>query len=123
VVTPNIPEAELLTGLRIATDEDMDLAAGRILDMGPSFVLIKGGHGPGPATDTLYGGKRILSFSTARKKGEFHGTGCMLSSALAVFIAGGDPVEKAVEKAKQHVDRMLRTAKPVGKGKTKYFQF
>jgi hydroxymethylpyrimidine/phosphomethylpyrimidine kinase len=47
----------------------------------------------------------------------------MLSAAIAVFIASGNPVEKAVEKAKQHVDSMLRTAKPVGKGKTKYFQF
>jgi hydroxymethylpyrimidine/phosphomethylpyrimidine kinase len=123
IVTPNIPEAEVLTGMGITNEGDLDFAAGRILDMGPAFVLIKGGHGPGPATDRLYGGKSVLSFSTTRKKGEFHGTGCMLSSALAVFIAGGDPVEKAVEKAKQHVDRMLKTAKPVGKGRTKYFQF
>jgi hydroxymethylpyrimidine/phosphomethylpyrimidine kinase len=47
----------------------------------------------------------------------------VLSSAIAVFIARGFPVEKAVERAKQFVDRMLKTAKPMGKGKTKYFQF
>jgi hydroxymethylpyrimidine kinase/phosphomethylpyrimidine kinase len=124
LVTPNIPEAEILSGISINNDQDLDYAAGVILDMGPSYVLIKGGHGSrGPATDTLYGGKTVLSFSTLRRKGEFHGTGCVLSSAITVFIARGLPVEKAVENAKQFVDTMLKTAKPVGKGKTKYFQF
>lgn len=123
LVTPNIPEAEVLSGLSIASDQDMDYAAGKILDMGPAHVLVKGGHRSGPATDTLYGGKTVLQFSTSRRPGKFHGTGCTLSAAIAVFIAEGFPVEKAVEKAKQFVDKMLRTAKPVGKGKTKYFQF
>jgi hydroxymethylpyrimidine kinase/phosphomethylpyrimidine kinase len=123
VITPNIPEAELLTGMSIESETDMDYAAGRLLDLGPSYVLIKGGHRNGPAIDTLYGGKTVLSFSTSRRKGEFHGTGCALSSAITVFIARGLPVEKAVEKAKQLVDSLLRTAKPVGKGKTNYFQF
>lgn len=124
VITPNIPEAEVLTDIRIKTENDMDFAAGKLLDMGPSYVLIKGGHRYGPPIDTLYGGKTVMSFSTNREKGEFHGTGCMLSSAIAVFIAGGFPVEKAVEKAKQFVDKMLKTAKPVGKNrKNNYFQF
>jgi hydroxymethylpyrimidine kinase/phosphomethylpyrimidine kinase len=123
VITPNIPEAEALTGMRIRTDEDMDFAAGKLMDMGPRYVLIKGGHRIGPATDTLYGGKTVLSFSTERQKGEFHGTGCVLSSAIAVFIGQGLPVEKAVEKAKGFVEKMLRTARPMGKGKAKYFQF
>jgi hydroxymethylpyrimidine/phosphomethylpyrimidine kinase len=123
IVTPNFPEAEIIAGLPIRNERDMDFAAGTILDLGPSYVLIKGGHGSGPATDTLYGGKTVLSFSTVRRKGAFHGTGCVLSSAIAVFIAQGYPVEKAVEKAKQFVDNVLKTARPVGKGKTKYFQF
>jgi hydroxymethylpyrimidine/phosphomethylpyrimidine kinase len=123
IVTPNVPEAEIITGLPIRNERDMDYAAGTILDWGPSYVLIKGGHRSGPATDTLYGGKTVLSFSTVRRKGEFHGTGCVLSSAVAVFIAQGYPVEKAVEKAKQLVDNMLKTARPVGKSKTKYFQY
>jgi len=123
VITPNIPEAEVLTGMRILTDEDMDFAAGKLLDMGPRYVLIKGGHRKGPAVDTLYGGKTVLSFSTVRSKGEFHGTGCVLSSAIAVFIGKGLPVEKAVEKAKLFVEKMLKKARPVGKGKTRYFQF
>ena len=123
IVTPNLMEAEVLSGMAIVSEADMDLAAGKILDMGPAYVLIKGGHKRGPAVDTLYGGKTVLSFSTLRRSGEFHGTGCVLSSAIAVFIARGFRVEKAVEKAKQLVDRMLKTAKPVGKSRTKYFQF
>lgn len=115
IVTPNVPEAEVLTGMSVKTERDMDYAAGKLLDMGPSYVLIKGGHRGGPAEDTLYGGKSVLSFSTPRRNGEFHGTGCVLSSAIAVFIAGGLPVEKAVEKAKEFLDKMLKTAKPVGK--------
>jgi hydroxymethylpyrimidine/phosphomethylpyrimidine kinase len=86
-------------------------------------VLIKGGHRKGPAVDTLYGGKTVLQFSTEREKGEFHGTGCVLSSAISVFIARGLPVEKAVEKGKQFVERVLKKAARVGKGKVKYFQF
>ena len=123
IVTPNIPEAEILSGLPIRSRQNMDFAAGRILDMGPPYVLIKGGHRTGPATDTLYGGMSVLTFSTPRRKGTFHGTGCVLSSAIAVFIARGLPVEKAVEKAKQFVDTMLKTAAQAGKSKTKYFQF
>ncbi len=123
VITPNIPEAEAITGLPIKSRRDMDYAAGMLLDTGPAYVLIKGGHSAGPATDTLYGGKTVMSFSTPRRRGQFHGTGCVLSSAIAVFIARGYPVEKAVEKAKQFVDKMLKTAKYVGKAKTRYFQF
>ncbi|HEX9020787.1 MAG TPA: bifunctional hydroxymethylpyrimidine kinase/phosphomethylpyrimidine kinase, partial [Nitrospirota bacterium] len=110
-------------GIPIKSKTDMDFAAGKLLDFGPRYALIKGGHGKGPAADTLYGGKTVLEFSTPRRKGEFHGTGCMLSSAIAVFIAQGHPVEKAVEKAKEFVDRMLKTAKPAGKSRTKYFLF
>jgi hydroxymethylpyrimidine kinase/phosphomethylpyrimidine kinase len=123
VITPNIPEVEALTGRRIRTREDRDVAAGKLLDMGPRYVLIKGGHHSGPAVDTLYSDWMVYEFSTPRQKGEFHGTGCVLSSAIAVFIGQGLPVEKAVEKAKQFVDKMLKKAKPVGKGKAKYFRF
>lgn len=100
----------------------MDHAAGKLMDLGPRYVLIKGGHRRGPAEDMLYGGKTVLSFSTPRRRGAFHGTGCLLSSAITVFIARGLAVEKAVEKAKLYVDGMLRTAKRAGKGEAKYFQ-
>ncbi|MDH4162504.1 MAG: bifunctional hydroxymethylpyrimidine kinase/phosphomethylpyrimidine kinase [Nitrospirota bacterium] len=123
LVTPNIPEAEVLTGVLIRNDEDMDFAAGKLLDLGPKYVLIKGGHRPGPAVDTLYGGKQVLEFSTERQKGDFHGTGCVLSAAITLFIGQGLPVEKAVEKGKQFVEKMLKKARPAGKGRTKYFQF
>jgi len=123
VITPNLPEAEALSGMTIRTDEDMNDAAEHLLGLGSKYVLIKGGHRPGPAVDTLYGGKTIHRFSTERQEGEFHGTGCVLSSAIAVFIAQGLPVEKAVEKAKQFVEKMFKKAAPLGRGKTKYFRF
>lgn len=124
IVTPNLQEAEKLTGVVIKNDEHREIAAGILLMTGASHVLIKGGHiAHGPATDCLYNGKKAVFFSTPRRKGEFHGTGCALSSAIAVFIARGYPVEKAVGKAKQFVNSMLKTAEPVGKGKTLYFQF
>jgi hydroxymethylpyrimidine kinase/phosphomethylpyrimidine kinase len=123
IVTPNIPEAEALSGMPISCDQGRDYAAGRILDLGARYVLIKGGHRTGPAVDTLYGGSSVLEFSTPRRTGEFHGTGCALSSAVAVFLAQGLPVDKAVEKAKAFVDKMLRTAVRIGKGRTKYFPF
>jgi hydroxymethylpyrimidine/phosphomethylpyrimidine kinase len=125
VITPNIPEAEALAGMRIMTEEDMDFAAGKLMDMGPRYVLIKGGHRASgrSVVDTLYGGKTVMSFSTARLKGEFHGTGCVLSSAIAVFIGKGLPVEKAVEKAELFVESTLKRAMRLGKGGTKYFQF
>jgi len=123
LVTPNIPEAEALAGMQIVDDQDMDYAAGKLLDMGPRYVLIKGGHRRGPAIDTLYGGGVVHSYSTERLKGRFHGTGCVLSSAITVFIGRGMPVDKAVEKGKQFVEKMLMKAKPVGKGGVKYFQF
>jgi hydroxymethylpyrimidine/phosphomethylpyrimidine kinase len=122
IITPNIPEAEALTNIAIRSDQDMDRAAGILLDMGPAYVLIKGGHLEGEAVDTLYGGKTVMSFSTKRRKGDFHGTGCVLSAAITVFISQGLTVEKAVEKAKLRVDRMLRTARPIGMNKnTRYF--
>jgi hydroxymethylpyrimidine/phosphomethylpyrimidine kinase len=124
IITPNVPEAETLTGIAIKSEQDMDSAAGILLDMGPAYVLIKGGHLQGAAIDTLYGGKTVLSFSTNRRKGDFHGTGCVLSAAITVFISQGLTVEKAVEKAKQRVDRMLRNARPLGKNAMlKYFMF
>ncbi|HAR44828.1 MAG: bifunctional hydroxymethylpyrimidine kinase/phosphomethylpyrimidine kinase [Nitrospirae bacterium GWC2_57_13] len=124
VVTPNIMEAEALAGMAIRSEQDMDFAAGRILDLGPSYVLIKGGHrASSAAEDTLYGGQKVLAFSTPWRSGEVHGTGCVLSSAVAVFIGRGYAVEKAVEKAKEHVDTLLRKAKPAGKNRNlRYFQ-
>jgi hydroxymethylpyrimidine/phosphomethylpyrimidine kinase len=124
IVTPNLSEAEALSGMKIMNEQDRDYAAGRILDLGPSYVLIKGGHGPSAeAEDVLYGGPQVMTFSTPRRKGSFHGTGCVLSSAITVFIARGYAVEKAVEKGKQFVDRLLKAAMPVGRNrKTLYFQ-
>lgn len=122
IATPNLPEAEILSGIRIRSDADIDLAATRLLETGLSYVLVKGGHRKGIPVDRLYDGKGVHSFSAPRRKGEFHGTGCTLSAAITVFIARGFPVEKAVEKARSFVDLLLKKPVSFGKGRSKYLQ-
>ena len=100
VVTPNIPEAEILSGYRIRNEEDMMLAAKNISEKYRCAVLCKGGHSINDANDLLYAdgtakwfmGKRIQNSNT-------HGTGCTLSSAIASNLAKGYDLETAVEKS------------------------
>ena len=91
VVTPNLLEAELLTGMKI-TDEAQMLAAARMISaMGPQWVLVKGGHLPGNPVDLLFDGDRVIRFPGERIASEHtHGTGCTLASAIASRLALGD---------------------------------
>lgn len=117
VVTPNIPEAEVLTGKTIETIEEMEHAAKEIAALGPKAVLVKGGHRVADATDVLYDGatfhhfpgKRVDSTST-------HGTGCSLSSAIASNLAKGMTLTDAVREGKQYVFTGIQMAEPIGKG-------
>ncbi len=117
VLTPNIPEAEALTGRSISSFSDMEQAARDIAAMGAKAVLVKGGHRVGDATDILYDGdafhyfegKRVNSTST-------HGTGCSLSSAIAANLANGLSLPEAVKEAKQYVFDGISHAEPIGKG-------
>ncbi len=125
VVTPNLPEAQVLCGFEIASEADMERAAHEIaLSMGDSpcpAILIKGGHGvgdPQTANDLLrlsdgstiwMGGKRILNPNT-------HGTGCSLSSAIACGLACGKDVEQAVFEAKAYVAGALAAGLDLGRG-------
>lgn len=117
LLTPNIPEAELLTGRRIHTLKDMEEAARDMVSMGAGNVLIKGGHFRGDATDLLFDGKRIHTFTRARIQSRNpHGTGCTLSSAITANLAGGDTVEQAVERAKEYMTGAILHSLPIGKG-------
>jgi hydroxymethylpyrimidine/phosphomethylpyrimidine kinase len=117
VVTPNIPEAEILSGVRIACLEDMEKAAIRIHDTGPGHVLVKGGHMTGDATDVLYDGKEMRRFSDRRVPGgKVHGTGCTLSSAVASGLALGRDLPAAVADAKDYVTRCIECALRIGRG-------
>ena len=118
VVTPNIPEAEALAGIRIATLEDAREAARRILAFGPAAVVVKGGHLPGPdVVDLLYDGQRFFEFAGARVESRnTHGTGCTFASAIAASLALGVPLPGAVEQAKAFVAGAMQHGPAIGKG-------
>ena len=101
LVTPNLPEAEALSGVRIRGESDRRLAAGIIADLGPRAVLIKGGHGRGgEVRDLLFDGEAFTVFAAPRLRTRAtHGTGCTLSSAIASNLALGRGLAEAVERA------------------------
>lgn len=117
VLTPNIPEAEVLTGQSIQTCEDMEQAAKTIAAMGARAVLVKGGHRSSDATDVLYDGQRFHHFTGKRVQStSTHGTGCTLSSAIVANLANGKLLEDAVKAAKEYVFQGICHAEPIGKG-------
>ncbi len=110
LVTPNVSEAEVLTGKKIATPADLRAAARDIHDAFGCAALVKGGHLPGTseAVDFLCSGdgEWMLSAPRARVKG-LHGTGCVYSAAIAAWLARGRRLEQAVKLAKDHITRMI----------------
>ncbi|MDR2633208.1 MAG: bifunctional hydroxymethylpyrimidine kinase/phosphomethylpyrimidine kinase [Treponema sp.] len=118
VVTPNIPEAQLLTGLSISSPEDMQRAAELIAKGGAKHVLVKGGHRLWDvAEDLLFTQGKFLFLRSERiKTTHTHGTGCTLSAAIACRLARGDGVEEAVRAAKQYTSQAIADSYGVGKG-------
>jgi hydroxymethylpyrimidine/phosphomethylpyrimidine kinase len=117
VVTPNLLEAELLTGRSIADEAEMLLAARSMLAMGPQWVLVKGGHLPGNPVDLLVTGDAVLRFPAERISSvHTHGTGCTLASAIASRLAVGDDVATAVKAAKDYVTGAIAAGFPLGAG-------
>jgi hydroxymethylpyrimidine/phosphomethylpyrimidine kinase len=119
LVTPNVPEAERLSGVRIESVTDLGRAAERLLLLGPSAVLVKGGHLPGEIVvdvlRTADGGE--VRFESPRiDTRSTHGTGCTLSSAIALGIAEGLTLQGAVVRARQYVFDAIRTAPGLGQG-------
>lgn len=117
VLTPNIPEAERITGMEIRSVTDMETAAQKIHDMGCRTVVVKGGHAIGNALDVLFDGKQMHHFETQRiDTKNTHGTGCTFSSAVASQLALGMDICKAVEKAKAYVTTAITHSLAIGKG-------
>ncbi len=117
LVTPNLPEAEVLAGIRVAEPEDMEEAARRIHLMGPRYVLVKGGHLKGDATDLLWNGRDFTRFSTPRIDSQnTHGTGCTFSAAIAAGLARGQALGDAIRSAKAYVTRAIREGFQAGRG-------
>lgn len=117
LVTPNIPEAQALTGMHIESEEEMEEAARRIRGLGCQAVLVKGGHRSGDAVDILNtapGSKRFSRPRTASRN--THGTGCTFSAAITSLLALGYDLETAVERAKNYISAAIATAPNLGQG-------
>lgn len=117
VVTPNLREAEVLSGIRIDTVDAVREACRLILGFGPRHVLLKGGHATGDAVDWLYDGKELVSFRAPRiDTSNTHGTGCTLSAAIAAHLALGLEVRQAVAASKEYITAAIRNAYAIGGG-------
>ena len=116
VITPNIYEASVLTGMDIRNEKEMKAAVVILKEFGCHAVIITGGHLEGKAVDMLFDGKEFLSLENKRLEGEFHGTGCLFSSAITACLALGYDMNEAFIKAKETVWNAMKTALPVGNG-------
>ena len=117
IITPNIPETEVLTGMKINTPDDMEKAAENIYNLFGCAVLVKGGHNLNDANDCLFDGKEIKWFSGKRiDNPNTHGTGCTLSSAIASNLAKGYNISESVERAKDYISGCLGAMLDLGKG-------
>lgn len=117
VITPNVPEAEALTGLVIKEVSDMEAAARKLVDLGAKAVIVKGGHME-RAIDVVFDGKEMHQLSGDKVKIEqTHGTGCTFASAITAQLAAGRSLLEAATLAKAYVVKAIEKAYPVGKGR------
>lgn len=119
VITPNIPEAEVLTGISIRTAEHKEEAAKRLWDMGVENVVIKGGHdeNQSDSVDLLFDGREFYRFSSKRiKTKNTHGTGCTFSAVITAELAKGQSVYEAVLKAKDFIQAAIEEGIEIGHG-------
>ncbi len=118
IITPNINEAEALTGIKIKDEKDVKLAAKILYQMGPRYVLIKGGHFEGDADDVLYDGRGFRVYKGKRINGvKLHGAGCVFSAAITAYLAKGMSVEEAVGEAKGFINIAIKKSSAIGKGR------
>lgn len=119
VVTPNVPEAEILAGMTIDSREAAREAARAIATLGPRYVVVKGGHLAGDATDIVFDGVGFTEFGAERiDTPHTHGTGCTFSAAIAALLARGLPPLAAIEEAKVWLTGAIRAGYAVGDGQS-----
>lgn len=117
LVTPNLPEAEVITGGKIETLAQMEGAAVNIYKMGARNVVVKGGHLSGDAIDIFYDGKNFTYLQGVRiDTKNTHGTGCTFSSAITAFIAKGSPILEAIRLAKNYINGAIENSLALGHG-------
>ncbi|MHA6260894.1 bifunctional hydroxymethylpyrimidine kinase/phosphomethylpyrimidine kinase [Sporosarcina sp. CAU 1771] len=117
LITPNIPEAEVLVGKSVQTEDEMYKACIQLKEMGPSAVLIKGGHLSGDSNDLYYDGENFHWLTSKRiETKNTHGTGCTLSSAIAANLAKGKTMFEAVSEAKVYITTAITHSLALGSG-------
>ncbi len=118
LITPNIPEAEILTETKIKTKEDMIFAANKLIEYGAKNVLLKGGHLKDKLVHDVYLSKKDLKIFNSRRydTNNTHGTGCTLSSAITTFLSCGKPVKKSCELGIKYVNLAIKSNPKYGKG-------
>ena len=118
LITPNIPEAEVLTGIKIKDKEDMILAANKLINFGVKNVLIKGGHLNTKKVEDVFLNRTDFKIFTSKrfKTKNTHGTGCTLSSAVATFFSCGKSIKKACELGIKYVNSAILTNPNYGEG-------
>ncbi len=110
VITPNIYEASVLSGLPVENLEQMEEAAKKLRQMGPKAVIVTGGHLEDEAVDIFHDGKVTIRLEGKKLPGTFHGTGCVFSSALTAYLARGETAERAGVEAKRFVEEAIAAA-------------
>lgn len=117
VITPNIPESEILSGKKITDEKEMITAAKIISEKCGTSVLVKGGHSINDANDVLFENGNFLWFPMERiENSNTHGTGCTLSSAIATFLAKGENLQCSVQLAKNYITECLKAKLNLGQG-------
>lgn len=117
LITPNLPEAETLSGMKIKSDGDCRQAAEKLLGLGPRAVVIKGGHRTGDANDFYFDGKKAAWLLGRRVKAKaVHGSGCIFSAAICAQLAQGRPLLASVQAAKNFMNRLLASPFRPGRG-------
>ena len=118
LITPNIPEAEILTGVKIRSKEDMIFAGNKLLNLGAKNVLIKGGHLKSKKVEDIFLSKKDLKvfYSLRHKTKNTHGTGCTLSSAITTLFSCGKSLKKACELGIKYVNSAILSNPNYGKG-------
>jgi hydroxymethylpyrimidine/phosphomethylpyrimidine kinase len=118
VVTPNVPEAEVLSGRTITNEADLRAAGDAILKLGPRYVILKGGHMAGAeVVDYLYDGDTMMDYRGLRfDTPNTHGTGCTFAAAITAGLARGETLQESMQLAKEYVTGGIRNSLALGKG-------
>ncbi len=116
IVTPNIHEAATITGIKISGIDDMYRAAEKCYRFGVENVVIKGGHLNSKAVDVLFDGKSFKEFRSEKRRGWYHGTGCVFSAAMTACLASGKTVPESVRSAKTFIKKSIEKSHKIGKG-------